>query len=114
MGGAILGLDVGTNSIGWALIEDQDGRPSNLLDCGVRIFQEAVEAKTRTPKNKARREARLARRQTNRRKKRRQALIRLLTESGLMPEDPAERDALFKNLDPYRLRKRGQVRRSGC
>jgi len=55
-----LGLDLGTNSVGWALIEhDEAGDPCRLVDCGVRIFQEAVEAKTRTPKNQARQTARL-------------------------------------------------------
>ncbi len=36
-----LGLDLGTNSIGWAVIEeDAHGQAVGLLDCSVRIFQE--------------------------------------------------------------------------
>lgn len=48
-----LGLDLGTNSIGWALIghgKEQD--PQKLVACGVRIFQEVVDDKTRVPKTK--------------------------------------------------------------
>ena len=57
-----LGLDLGTNSIGWALIRnDGDNRPVEIVRTGVRVFQEAVEAKTRTPKNFQRRTARSAR-----------------------------------------------------
>lgn len=54
MGAVTLGLDLGTNSIGWALIEfDDTKRPQRLIDCGVRIFQEAVDLKTRTPRIKS-------------------------------------------------------------
>ena len=37
----ILGLDLGTNSIGWAITEQQDDNYT-LLDKGVDIFQEGV------------------------------------------------------------------------
>lgn len=43
----ILGLDLGTNSIGWAVVEKDDGKFS-LVDKGVRIFQEGATAKERT------------------------------------------------------------------
>ena len=59
----IFGFDLGTNSIGWAVLEeDTNGNPSALIDMGSRIFQKAVEDKTPTPKNLKRRMARLARR----------------------------------------------------
>ena len=110
-GNLTLGLDLGTNSIGWALIvHDENGDPSALKDCGSRIFQEAVDAKTRTPKNKARRGARAARRQLSRRKHRRQALSELLVENGLLPKDESELHALLlddKECNPYLLRKKG-------
>ncbi|MCH8558761.1 MAG: hypothetical protein LAT84_13115 [Balneolia bacterium] len=35
----ILGLDLGTNSIGWALVNDSEKK---IIDSGVRIFQEGV------------------------------------------------------------------------
>ena len=64
----IFGFDLGTNSIGWAVLEeDTNGNPSAIIDIGSRIFQKAVEDKTPTPKNLKRRMARLARRVTQRR-----------------------------------------------
>ena len=65
---AILGLDIGTNSLGWALLTiDEVNQPSGLIDAGVRIFPEAVDAKTKTPLNAERRAARQLRRQLARR-----------------------------------------------
>ncbi len=37
----ILGLDLGTNSIGWAIVEENE-QGCNLIDKGVDIFQEGV------------------------------------------------------------------------
>ena len=35
----ILGLDMGTNSLGWALIEtDDNDQPTGLIDANVRIY----------------------------------------------------------------------------
>ena len=111
MGNFTLGLDLGTNSIGWALIDfDDDQQPRELIACGSRIFQEAVEAKTGTPKNHARRAARAARKLVARRKQRRTKLLNLLVRHGLLPQDEAERNALLLDNqanNPYQLRKRG-------
>ena len=35
----VLGLDIGSNSIGWALVDTSAGK---IIDCGVRIFPEAL------------------------------------------------------------------------
>lgn len=106
----VLGLDLGPNSIGWALVEESEaGRPLALTACGVRIFQQATEAKTGTPKNHARRAARMLRRQTARRRRRREKLSNLLVRHGLLPADADERQALLSDLktyDPYPLRAR--------
>lgn len=107
-----LGLDLGTNSIGWAVINhDAEGRPIHLEACGVRIFQEAVDSKTRTPKNQARRAARMARRLVSRRRRRREKLIRLLVSKGLLPNDCLKGtgvEAQYNTLgDPYDLRRKG-------
>ncbi|MHB1842180.1 MAG: type II CRISPR RNA-guided endonuclease Cas9 [Sulfobacillus sp.] len=111
MGNWTLGLDLGTNSIGWALVDHDDhGQPNGLTACGVRIFQEAVDLKTRTPKNRARREARQARRLTARRRMRRDTLLKYLVDHGFLPADQQERLALLtdgRDADPYRLRQRG-------
>lgn len=40
--GKLLGLDLGTNSIGWAIVETEDNKNFNLLNKGVHIFQEGV------------------------------------------------------------------------
>lgn len=44
-----LGLDLGTNSIGWCIVDlDENGAPCGIRDMGVRIFSDG-----RTPKNGA-------------------------------------------------------------
>ncbi|OGB96513.1 MAG: type II CRISPR RNA-guided endonuclease Cas9, partial [candidate division NC10 bacterium RIFCSPLOWO2_12_FULL_66_18] len=103
----VLGLDLGTNSIGWALLETDKGEPSGLAGCGARIFQEAVDAQKGTPKNAKRRQARQARKLVSRRKMRRAALVNLLAHHDLLPKEPDAREALLRTLDPYLLRKRG-------
>lgn len=105
-----LGLDLGTNSIGWALVrEDEDGASGAMEGCGVRIFEEAVDAKTGAPKNQARRGARLARRVLQRRARRRALLRKRLVEAGLLPVELADGSDLERKLnalgDPYALRK---------
>jgi CRISPR-associated endonuclease Csn1 len=107
----VLGLDIGTNSIGWALVatDPATGRPLSIRDCGVRIFQEAVDAKTRTPKNAARRAARLLRRMVARRAQRKRRLRNLLIMHGFLPAELAageEKPEIILNAlgDPYELR----------
>ncbi|MCP4492022.1 MAG: hypothetical protein GY820_32660 [Gammaproteobacteria bacterium] len=76
----ILGLDLGTNSIDWAWFEgDEKNAPVKLIDLGVRIFQRAVKAGIPTPKNHARRNARLARRK--------QKMLHYLISLGLLPHE---------------------------
>jgi CRISPR-associated endonuclease Csn1 len=105
-----LGLDIGTNSIGWAVTRRDDAQqPLELIGCGVRIFQESVDAEKRIPKNRERRDARSARRLVNRRKMRRNKILNLLLQNKLLPEDAVERVKLFADnqlYDPYELRKR--------
>ncbi|HHT9126823.1 MAG TPA: hypothetical protein ACFYD6_13560 [Candidatus Brocadiia bacterium] len=79
-----LGLDIGTNSVGWAIVEcDDNKKPTRLIDLNARIFQEMVEGPEykRVPKNKNRREKRGARRLTSRYKERRTKLVKLLIEN---------------------------------
>ncbi len=105
-----LGIDLGTNSIGWAIIgHDNEKQPSRLTACGARVFQEAVDAKTKTPKNKARRDARSARKLVSRRKMRRTTLLNLLISKDFLPTDESDRQKFFtdnKSFDPYQLRKK--------
>ncbi len=103
-----LGLDLGPNSIGWALIEENEAEePQRLEAIGVRVFQEMVDRKTKTPRNHERRAARGRRRQLARRKMRRETLRNELIRSSLLPEERGERQRLFHEADPYEIRKRG-------
>lgn len=68
-----LGLDMGTNFIGWTVVVHDDNlRPSGLVSRDTHIFQKAVDAKSRIPKI---RHAVLARRLVARRKMGRIALL---------------------------------------
>jgi CRISPR-associated endonuclease Csn1 len=113
MGGSMqyrLGLDVGTNSIGWAVIAlDEANKPFRLVDAGVRIFSDGRNPKDKTSLAVARRAARAARRRRDRFLRRRRKLLRVLTEYGLLPVDKAHMDALFDpaHVDPYALRAKG-------
>ena len=40
--GKILGLDLGTNSLGWAIVTESENGDYTLIDKGVDIFQEGV------------------------------------------------------------------------
>lgn len=105
-----LGIDMGTNSIGWAVVElDDNLQPCGLIACGTRIFQETVDAKSRIPKSQARRAARSARRLVSRRKMRLNSVLKLLSKNELLPNNANEREKLFadnKSFDPYQLRKK--------
>lgn len=81
----IFGFDIGTTSIGWAVIEyDATKAIGRILGMGVRIFPEARDPDG-TPLNQNRRQKRLVRRQLRRRKLRRRALNELLAGVGLLP-----------------------------
>ena len=101
-----LGLDIGTNSIGWWLYEISNGQPVGVIDGGVRIFSDGRDAKTKTSLAVARRDARAMRRRRDRYLQRRAMLMKRLAAAGLMPADPAEAQALTL-LDPFTLRTKG-------
>lgn len=99
-----LGLDLGTNSIGWAIYSlDNEKEPQNLIDMGVRIFSDGRDPKTKEPLAVARRTARGQRKSIYRRKLRRRAAFRLLQSQGLLPKEKDEARKL-KLLNPYLLR----------
>ena len=102
-----LGLDMGTNSIGWAAVRlDEEDEPSGTLGIGSRVFTDGRQARGsgEGPSNAARRrEARGQRRLRDRYLRRRTDLTSALVEYGLMPEGERERKAL-ERLNPYRLR----------
>ena len=100
-----LGLDLGTNSIGWALYRlDGDGEPVELIDGGVMIHQDGRNPQKRRASNAAERRAKRGmRRNRDRMLRRRRRVAHLLHDLNLLPENEDERAAL-RNLDPMRLR----------
>src|SRR6185312_13815653 len=99
-----LGLDIGTNSIGWAAVTlNEAGRPNGLLALGARIFSDGRNPKDGSSLAVQRRVPRGMRRRRDRYLRRRDDLMELLIALNLMPPDEAERHALV-TLDPYELR----------
>jgi CRISPR-associated endonuclease Csn1 len=109
----VLGLDLGPNSIGWALVRDDEQNPgnSNLVDAGVRVFPEGVDAfdtSKEASRNEQRRIKRGMRRQIQRRARRQRELCRALIQVGLWPSGAAEQNQLMQT-NPYELRAKGIV-----
>ncbi|MDZ4657235.1 MAG: hypothetical protein SH868_06605, partial [Bythopirellula sp.] len=107
----VLGLDLGPNSIGWALVNDDPENPaeSKLIDLGVRVFPEGVDAfdtSKEVSRSEQRRIARGMRRQQRRRAFRRRHLKEALIQLDLWPAEQAVQEELY-GLDPYELRARG-------
>ncbi|ERL47026.1 NAD-dependent epimerase-dehydratase protein [Candidatus Micropelagos thuwalensis] len=98
-----LGLDVGTNSLGWAVIGLKEDVPSSVLATGVRIFSEGRDAKTKSTLKASRTEKRSARRRRDRFLQRQTFLISEMVKSGLFPKDIVEQKNL-ELLDPYEIR----------
>ncbi len=99
------GFDMGTNSIGYSVIElDAHGDPTELLDMGARIFSDGRNPKDKQPLAVARRIARGMRRRRDRLIQRKRLLVNQLMRDGLFPTTMEEREQL-KVLDPYVLRK---------
>jgi CRISPR-associated endonuclease Csn1 len=109
----ILGLDVGTNSIGWALLEVRGEQLLSIKNCGVRIFPEGITRDNKgkeTPLNQERRLARSMRRQTQRKTGRMRHLLLTLQKNNLLPlgelHDLESPLAILMKEDPYILRKK--------
>lgn len=99
-----LGLDLGTNSIGWAVYSlDEDNEPEKLEDLGARIFSDGRNPKSKEPLAVERRIARGQRRIIYRRKLRRRETFRFLQKQGLLPAEKDEAQSL-KIMNPYELR----------
>ena len=117
----ILGLDLGTNSIGWALIDDVQNK---ILGIGSRIFPMGVEnlgegEGREMSKNAGRTGARGVRRQFFRRRLRKKILLKALSENKMCPmvvadfedwkktkEFPSDKLANWFALNPYELRQK--------
>ena len=119
----ILGLDLGTNSIGWALIEDNQNK---ILGLGTRIFPMGVEnlgdGEGEISKNASRTGARGVGRQFFRRRLRKQILLKALSENKMCPLEasdfqewkrnkrfPIEKLTTWFALNPYELRQKALI-----
>jgi CRISPR-associated endonuclease Csn1 len=83
----ILGLDLGTNSIGWAVVDTENNKTFKLLEKGVHIFQEGVKIEKGIEGSKAaeRTEYRSARRIKFRRKLRKINTLKVLSQFDFCP-----------------------------
>lgn len=122
----ILGIDTGTNSLGWAIVEKADGA-YRLVDKGTNIFSEGVKIEKGIESSKAaeRTGHRSVRKQYWRRKVRKIRLLTILIENHLCPPLAKEdlrgwrlkkvypKDEAFmdwqrteekENVNPYRFR----------
>ena len=101
-----LGLDLGTNSIGWCMLRlNKDNEPAAVIKSGVRIFHDGRNEKTKEPLAVVRRNARSIRRNLDRKISRRNHLLNTLVKYFLLPSNEIERKALAV-LNPYELRSR--------
>ncbi len=101
----ILGIDLGSNSIGWALLQYDDGQPTSIIDCGVRVFEAGMDGNIDTGQAESRainrREKRATRRMTARRQRRKSNVLHQLQRMGLLPQGDA--GAIFPSLDQQLL-----------
>ncbi len=121
----ILGLDLGTNSIGWAVVDDENNK---ILGMGSRVFPMGVEnlgdGDNEVSKNASRTGARGVRRQFFRRRLRKKILLKALSENKMCPlneEDfkewkitkvfPSAKLKDWFALNPYELRNKALTER---
>lgn len=102
----VLGLDIGTNSVGSAWIDLKTGE----ITPGLSVFPAGVDEaddKRGEPKNAKRRMTRRTRITLARRAKRKRELRLLLIRAGLLPEESDGMKAMLERTDPWALRRKG-------
>lgn len=102
----VLGLDLGTNSIGWAIVQHNDDLSYSLLDKGVNIFQDGVahDKSGEKPMVAKRTEARSLRRRYSRIRLRKIKLLQVLVRNGLCPYLSEEELSEWKKHKRYPLK----------
>lgn len=108
----ILGLDIGTTSVGWCVLDNEKHKITGL---GVRIFTKAENPKDGASLALPRRQARSARRRLKRRRARLDEIRSMMIREGLTSSE-SEIDAIFDHVtekqgSPYQLRAEGLDRR---
>lgn len=102
----VLGLDIGTNSVGSMWLDREEG----TLRTATSVFPAGVdesEDKRGEPKNAKRRMTRRTRITLARRASRKRELKRALVEAGLLPATEHEFNSLLQMTDPWALRRTG-------
>lgn len=102
-----LALDLGSTSLGWAMIRlNADNEPCAVIKAGVRIFSNGRNPKDGSSLAVTRREARAMRRRRDRLLKRKARMMHTLIEYGFFPSEKSERKAL-ETMNPFALRAKG-------
>ena len=100
-----LGLDIGTSSVGWAVLDLDKER---IHDLGVRIFERPEDPQNGDSLAKPRRDARSARRRLKRRRQRLNHLKQFFIDQNILTKDRVEEvldyKSDFNKLDIYALR----------
>lgn len=100
-----LGLDIGTSSVGWAVLDLDKER---IHDLGVRIFERPEDPQNGDSLAKPRRDARSARRRLKRRRQRLNHLKQFFIDQNILTKDRVEEvldyKSDFNKLDVYDLR----------
>lgn len=103
-----LGLDLGTNSLGWFVVELEKKsdrfEPVKFGPGGVRIFPDGRDPQSKESNAADRRVARGMRKRRDRFLQRQRLLLKALVKHRLMPADRAAQKAL-ETLDPYKQRR---------
>jgi CRISPR-associated endonuclease Csn1 len=103
-----LGLDLGSSSIGWALVSSENNQ---IIDMGSRVFPAGVENMNQSKeqsKNVSRREARSIRKRLERRKMRKNNVWNILKFNKFI-EDTLDFKEKFFQLEPYSLRAKASI-----
>jgi CRISPR-associated endonuclease Csn1 len=101
-----LALDLGSTSLGWAVLRLKGDEPVAIIKAGARIFSDGRNPKDGSSLAVTRRAARAMRRRRDRLLKRKHRMMTLLLKHGFFPADTDERKAL-ELLNPYELRAKG-------
>ena len=100
-----LGLDIGTSSVGWAVLDLDKER---IHDLGVRIFERPEDPQNGDSLAKPRRDARSARRRLKRRRQRLNHLKQFFVDQNILTKNQVEEvldyKSDFNKLDVYGLR----------
>ena len=100
-----LGLDIGTSSVGWAILDLDKER---IHDLGVRIFERPEDPQNGDSLAKPRRDARSARRRLKRRRQRLNHLKQFFVDQNILTKNQVEEVLNYKSdfnkLDVYELR----------